>query len=77
MAASDKPKPPSHTEKTLSIRIPEEKHRTLKGRCVMEGVSLRSVLLAVIDELENETPTVKKILDSAKDSDKNTRENGA
>lgn len=65
MAAKDAPKPPSLTEKTLSIRIPEEKHRTLKGRCVMEGVSLRAVLLAVIAELENDTPTGRKIISAA------------
>ena len=69
MAASEKPKPPSHTEKTLSIRIPEEKHRALKGRCVMEGVSLRSVLLAVIAELENDTPTGRKIMAAATAAD--------
>ena len=67
MPKDDQPKPPSHTEKTLSIRIPEEKHRALKGRCVAEGISLRSVLLAVIDELENDTPTAKKLIKAATD----------
>ena len=62
MAKDDKQQPPSLTEKTLSIRIPEEKHRALKGRCVAEGVTLRAVLLAVISELENDTPTGRKII---------------
>ena len=70
MATKDAPKPPSLTEKTLSIRIPEEKHRALKGRCVMEGVSLRAVLLAVIGELENDTPTAKKLIKAATDLEK-------
>ena len=65
--AKDKPakQSPSLTEKTLSIRIPEEKHRALKGRCVAEGVTLRAVLLAVIGELENDTPTGRKVMASA------------
>ena len=58
--------PPSLTEKTLSIRIPEEKHRALKGRCVAEGVSIRAVLLAVIKELEDDTPAGKRLLAAAK-----------
>ena len=61
--------PPSLTEKTLSIRIPEEKHRALKSRCVAEGVSIRAVLLAVIGELENDTPTGRKIMAAAETAD--------
>ena len=70
MAKTGKPKPPSLTEKTLSIRIPEEKHRSLKGRCVAEGVTLRAVLLAVIAELENDTPAAKKLIKAATDLEK-------
>ena len=69
MAKEDKQQPPSLTEKTLSIRIPEEKHRALKGRCVAEGVTLRSVLLAVIGELENDSPTGRKIIAAASAAD--------
>lgn len=69
MAKDDKPQSPSLTEKSLSVRIPEDKHRTLKSRCVAEGVSIRAVLLAVINELENDTPTGRKIIALAVDSD--------
>ena len=69
MAKDDKPMSPSLTEKTLSIRIPEEKHRALKGRCVADGVTLRAVLLAVIGELENDTPTGRKIMAAAETAD--------
>ena len=69
MAKDDKKQPPSLTEKTLSIRIPEEKHRTLKGRCVAEGVTLRAVLLAFINELENDSPTARKIMSAASATD--------
>ena len=48
MAKPDNPKPPSLTEKTLSIRIPDEKHRALKARCALDGVPIRSVLLAML-----------------------------
>lgn len=67
MAKTGKPTPPSLTQKTLSIRIPEDKHRALKGRCVSEGTSLRSVLMAVIAELENDTPTGRKIMAAAQE----------
>lgn len=69
MAKDEKQQPPSLTEKTLSIRIPEEKHRALKGRCVAEGVTLRAVLLAVIGELENDTRTGRKIMAAAETAD--------
>ena len=69
MAKDQKKQPPSLTEKTLSIRIPEEKHRALKGRCVADGVTLRAVLLAVITELENDTPTGRKIMAAAEAAD--------
>ena len=65
----DSGKPPSLTEKTLSVRMPDEKHRALKARCVMEGISIRSVLLAVIGELENDTPAAKKLIKAATDLD--------
>lgn len=64
---ADKAKPPSLTEKTLSVRIPDEKHRTLKARCVLDGVPIRSVLLAMITELENDTATGRKLMKSAAD----------
>lgn len=67
MASDDKPKPPSLAEKTLSIRIPDEKHRALKARCVIEGITLRSLLLATIDEVENDTATGKKLIKAASD----------
>lgn len=67
MTKSSKPKPPSLTEKTLSVRIPDDRHRALKARCVIEGVSMRAVLLAAIHELENGTPTGKKLLKAAND----------
>ena len=60
---------PSHTEKTLSVRIPEAKHRALKSACVAEGVSIRSVLLAAISELETDSPTAKNLLRAAAASD--------
>ena len=69
MAKKDKPLSPSLTEKTLSVRIPDEKHRALKSRCVAEGVSIRAVLLAVIGELENDTPTGRKIMAAAETAD--------
>ena len=62
-------RPPSHTEKTPSIRIPQEKHRALNGRCVAEGVTIRSVVLALINELEIDTPTAKKLMASSADSE--------
>ena len=65
MAKDGKKLSPSHNEKTLSVRIPDEKHRALKARCVIEGVPIRSVLLAVIKELENDTPTGRKIMAEA------------
>ena len=65
---ADKPKPPSLTEKTLSVRIPDAKHRALKARCVIEGIPIRSLLLAVIDELENDTTTGKKLIKAAADA---------
>ena len=63
--ATDKPKSPSLTEKTLSVRIPETRHRLLKTRCVSEGVSIRSVLLAMVEELEADTEVSKTLLDRA------------
>ena len=64
---AEKPKPPSLTEKTLSIRIPDEKHRALKARCVIDGTPIRSLLLAVIAELENDTATGRKLMKAAVD----------
>ena len=69
MAKDDKKLSPSHTEKTLSVRIPDEKHRALKARCVIEGVSIRAVLLAVINELESDSPTGRKIMAAAETAD--------
>ena len=65
MAPNDKPKPPSLNEKTLSVRIPDERHRALKARCVIEGISMRTLLLAVITELENDTPAGKQLIQTA------------
>ena len=74
MEKVDQKQSPSHAEKTLSVRIPEEKHRALKGRCVAEGVTIRAVLLALISELEDESPTATRIIDGAIGSDKNATE---
>lgn len=65
MPKRDKSKPRSLMEKTLSVRIPDDKHRALKARCVIEGISIRSLLLAVITELEKDTPTGKKLIKRA------------
>ena len=69
MPKDDQPKPPSLTEKTLSIRIPDEKHRTLKSRCVIEGIPIRSLMLAVIAEIEADTKTGKKLIKAATELD--------
>lgn len=64
--AKDEPKQaPSHGEKTLSVRLPKEKHKSLKYRCAVEGITIRSVILAVITELEKDSPSARKILAAA------------
>lgn len=69
MAKDDKPKSPSLTEKTLSLRIPDDKHKTLKARCVIEDITMRALLLALIAELENDTPAGRKLIKAAADLD--------
>ena len=69
MAKDAQPKPPSLAEKTLSIRIPDEKHRALKARCVIEGIPIRSLLLAVIEEVENDSATAKRLIKAAAEHD--------
>ena len=52
-------------EKMLSVRIPEDRHTTFKLACVAQGVSIRSVLMALIDEVEADSEISRALLQAA------------
>lgn len=65
--ATDKPKPRSLEETSLSVRIPDDKHRQLKARCVLAGIPMRSLILAVINEIEEDSKHGKALMKRATD----------
>ena len=70
MAKDDhKKQPPSLTEKTLSVRIPDEKHKALKTHCVTEDISLRGLILAAIEEIESGSRAGQALTKRAKEQD--------
>lgn len=67
MAEDAKPTPPSLAEKTLSVRIPDDKHKALKTHCVAEDISLRALVLAAIEEIESDSGTGQALTKRAKE----------
>ncbi len=60
--------PTSEKQKSLSIGIPPDRHRLLKAAAADAGVTIRSVLLRMIDEIEAETDLGQKLLTPYKTS---------
>ena len=55
-------------EKMLSVRLPEDRHKALKVACVSEGVSIRSVLMALISEVEADSKISRELFQAAASS---------
>lgn len=56
-------------QKMLSVRIPVDRHKALKSSCVGNGVSIRSVILAAISEIESGSAAGRALLISAASDD--------
>jgi predicted HicB family RNase H-like nuclease len=46
--------------KMLTLRIPEELHKALKVKCVLEGVEMNTVVTKLIEQYVKEKPKKQK-----------------
>ena len=58
---------PTEDQKVLSVRIPAQRHKTLKAAAVDNSVSIRSIFLAVISEIEADSSIGRALLEAAAD----------
>lgn len=56
---------PAETQKMLSVRLPADRHKLLKRAALDNDIPIRSLLLAMIDEIEADSIAGRALIHSA------------
>ena len=56
---------PAETQKMLSVRLPADRHKLLKRAALDNDVPIRSLLLALIDEIEAGSDASRALIQAA------------